>query len=167
MAATARVPLGASTTARKYFLDVRDSGTTGDTGWLGLHGIGELKLMPSEATEQDDSDYDGEGYKSSTVTALTHGAEGKLNRKTLASDPETYDPGQELLRLTALKMGSANRIEYRYYEMEPDGPRVEAYQGYASCTWSPDGGGMDALDTVTFGLKGQGRLRPIAHPDAA
>lgn len=157
-----RSPLGASTTTRKWWLDVR---AVGATTWLGLFGIGEMKANPATATEQDDSDYDGEGYKSSTVTALTHGVEGKLHRKTLASDQQAYDPGQELLRTTALKMGAGNRIEYRLYEMEPNGPRVEAYQGFASVTWTPDGGSMDALDTVSFALKGQGRLVPTAHPE--
>lgn len=166
MAATPRASLGAATTARKWCTDVRPADSTGDTGWLGLFGITEQKIMQAQATEQDDSDYDGRGYKSSTVTALTHGVEGKLARKTQASDPEAYDPGQELVRLTALKMGAGNRLEYRVYEMEEGGPRVEAYQGYASATWSPDGGSMDALDTVSFALKGQGELRAIEHPDA-
>lgn len=157
-----RSPLGASTTARKWWLDVRMPGAT---TWLGLFGIGEMKANPATATEQEDSDYDGEGYKSTTVTALTHGVEGKLHRKTQASNQQAYDPGQELLRLASLKMGAGNRVEYRLYEMEPSGPRVEAYQGFASVTWSPDGGSMDALDTVSFALKGQGRLIATAHPE--
>lgn len=163
-----RTPLGASTTTRKWWLDVRPGITaSGQTpgSFVGVFGIGEMKPKQAEPTEQNDSDYDGEGYTSSTVTALTHGVEGKLHRKTLASDPTAYDPGQELLRLAALEMGALNRVEYRLYEMEPGGPRVEAYQGFASVTWSPDGGGMDALDTVSFALKGQGRLFAITHPE--
>lgn len=166
MAATDRTPLGAATTARKWWLDVRPADTTGDTGWVGVHGITEGKPKASEPTEQDDSDYDGEGWKSSTVTAMAHGYEGKVVRKTQASAPDAYDPGQELIREAAEKMGVENRIQYRVYEMEPGGPRVQAFQGYASCTWDEDGGSMDALSTASFTLKGQGKREAIAHPDA-
>lgn len=159
---TPRTPLGASTLNRKYWLDVREPGST---DWLGVHGIQELKAKPSEPTSQDDSDFDGEGYKSSTVTALAHGVELKVVRKSTAAASTDYDPGQEVLRLAALNMGVANRVEYRLYEMEPEGPRVEAFQGFASVTWAPDGGGMDALDTVTVGLVGQGKLTPTVHPE--
>ena len=37
---TPRTPLGASTLNRKYWLDVREPGST---DWLGVHGIQELK----------------------------------------------------------------------------------------------------------------------------
>jgi hypothetical protein len=159
----ARAPLGASTTNRKWYLDVEDPAAPGVP--VGVFGMGEFKFKPSEATQQDDSDMDSEGFKSSTVTALAWGGEGKLHRKTLSSDGTAYDPGQEILRRASRGMGNANRVKVRVYEMEPDGPRVEAYSGYCLATWSPDGGGMDALDTVSFALVGQGKCSEIAHPE--
>lgn len=159
----ARTPLGASTTNRKWWFDVEDPAAPGVP--VGVFGIGEFKFKPSEATQQDDSDFDGEGFKSSTVTALTWGGEGKLHRKTTASDSTAYDPGQEILRKAARGMGTRNRVKIRVYEMEPDGPRVEAYSGYCLVTWSPDGGNMEALDTVSFALVGQGKCSEIAHPE--
>jgi len=159
----ARAQLGAPTLNRKYWLDVREPGST---AWLGVHGIQELKNKPSVATTQDSSDFDGRGYKSSAVTALEHGVELKVVRKPQADTPTAYDPGQELLRAAAKRMGSGNRVEFRIYEMEPGGPRVEAEQGFASVTWDPDGGGMDALDTVAVNLNGQGERVDIAHPGA-
>lgn len=157
---TDRTPLGATTTARKWWLDVRE---VGSQVWLGVHGIQESKPRPSEATTQDDSDMDGGGHKSQTTTALTSGFDGKLIRKTRRSDALAYDPGQEIIRLASRRIGS--EIEVRFYEMEPGGPRIEAYEGRASATWTPDGGAMDATDTVAFALTGRGQLAPITHPD--
>lgn len=159
----ARTPLGASTTNRKWWFDVEDPDAPGIP--VGVFGVGEFKFKPSEATQQDDSDFDGEGFKSSTVTALTWGGEGKLHRKTSASDSTAYDPGQEILRKAARGMGVRNRVKVRVYEMEPDGPRIEAYSGYCLVTWSPDGGNMEALDTVSFALVGQGKCSEVAHPE--
>lgn len=159
----ARAPLGASTTNRKWWFDVEDPAAPGIP--VGVFGVGEFKFKPSEATQQDDSDFDGEGFKSSTVTALTWGGEGKLHRKTRSSDLTAYDPGQEILRKAARGMGVQNRVKVRVYEMEPDGPRVEAYSGYCLVTWSPDGGNMEAIDTVSFTLVGQGKCSEIAHPE--
>lgn len=161
----ARAPLGASTTNRKYYLDVYDPEAPGVP--VGVFGIKELKPKPNEATMQDDSDMDSNGFKSSTATAMAWGAEGKVGRKTLANDQTAYDPGQEILRKAARKMGAGNRVKCRIYEMEPDGPRIEAYEGYAAVTWAPSGGGMDALADVDFTLVGQGELKEIAHPEDA
>lgn len=159
----ARAQLGASTTNRKWYIDVEDRATPGV--FTPLMGIGEYKPKPSEPTLQADGDFDGGGYQSSTVTAQTWGGEGKLHRKTQTSQPDAYDPGQEILRKAAKRMGSGNSIKVRIYEMEPNGPREEAYEGYVAVSWSPDGGGMDATDTVSFTLTGQGAPVDIDHPE--
>jgi hypothetical protein len=165
MAVTPKVPLGASTTNRKWWLDVDSSDGSGAATYIGVYGIQEFKDAV-EPTSQDDSDFDGNGWKSETVTALAGKLEFKVGRNTLASDSESYDPGQEKLRLASRKTGVANRVRVRYYEMEPDGPRVEAYEGWAGVSWSPDGGGMDALSTVTVTLTFQGEPKVITHPDS-
>lgn len=163
MTATTKVPLGASTTNRKWYLDVE--GATAGT-WVGVFGIQEFKDAV-EPTLQDSSDFDGDGWKSSVVTALAGSLEFKVARKTQASSPTAYDPGQEKLRLASRKTGVGNRIKIRYYEMEPSGPRVEAYEVYAAVSWSPDGGAMDATSTVSVVLTFDGKPTSITHPDAS
>lgn len=163
MTATTKVPLGASTTNRKWFVDVY--ATPEAPTPIGVFGIQEFKDNV-EGTLQDDSDFDGNGWKSETVTANKGTLEFKVGRKTLASDATAYDPGQEVLRLASRKTGVGNRVKTRYYEMEPDGPRVEAYEGFAAVSWTPDGGGMDATSTVSVVLTFQGEPEAITHPDS-
>ena len=163
MPATNKVPLGASTLVRKWFLDVsEDDGTT----WIGVFGITEFK-PGLEGSMQDDSDFDGEGWLSEINSANRWKNEFKVRRGTLAADAEAYDPGQEIIRLAAAKTGVENVLMFRWYEMEPGGPRVEAYQGKAAVSWSPDGGNTEALDTVSVVASGRGKREAIAHPAAA
>ena len=163
--ATTKVPLGASTTNRKWYLDV-DSSSTGTPTWVGVFGITEFQDA-LEPTLQEDSDFDSEGYKSQTKTASAWSITLKVARKVTTADATAYDPGQEILRLAAEEQGVANSVDLRWYEMEEDGPRVEAYTGKAAVSWSPDGGGMDALSMVSVTLTGQGKRNSITHPDAA
>lgn len=163
MVATTKVPLGAATTNRKWFLDVE--GDTADE-WIGVFGMTEFKDT-LEASMQDDSDMDGEGWLSEVNTANRWKIEGKVIRKTLAGTPTAYDLGQEKIRLAAAQTGVANVLKIRWYEMEPGGPRVEAYQGYAAVSWSPDGGNTEAVSSVSFVLSGRGKREAIAHPDGA
>lgn len=164
MAATTKVPLGGTTTNRKWYMDVDTSATASPT-WVGVFGITEFKRL-QDATTQDASDFDGEGWGTDEVTALKHGCEFKVRRAPTAADAEEYDAGQEHIRGKSLNTGVGNRVHYRIYEMEPDGPRVEAYEGYGAATWSEDGGAMSALSTVSVKLLGQGKLLQIDHPDA-
>jgi len=161
--ATTKVQLGAATTVRKWYLDV-NTGTTDAPTWTGVFGVTSFKpnLAP---TWKDTSDFDSAGDMSSTATARTWGCDFKVERKSTASDPTTYDPGQEALRARAEELGLLNSIEVRFYEMEPGGPRVEAYQGTAGVEWSPDGGAMSDTDAVSIKLIGQGRRTLITHPD--
>lgn len=161
MPATTKVPLGASTLVRKWYLDVStDDGST----WVGVFGITEFKPA-LEGSMQDDSDFDGEGWLSEINSANRWKNEFKVRRGTLASDEKAYDPGQEILRLAGGKTGVENVVLCRWYEMEPGGPRVEAYQGKAAVSWSPDGGNTEALDTVSVVTSGRGKRKTISHPD--
>ncbi len=163
MPATTKVQLGAATTVRKWYLDV-NTGTTAAPVWVGVFGI--TNFQPSlKPTWTDTSDFDSGGDMSSTATARAWGATLKVDRKSTASDPTAYDPGQEALRLRAENIGLLNSIGVRLYEMEPGGPRIEAYQGTAGVEWSPDGGAMSAIDAVSITLTGQGKRTIITHPD--
>ena len=164
MPATTKTPLGATTTNRKWYLDI-NTGTTLVPVWTGVFGITDF-TPALDNTLQDDSDYDSEGYKSQTKTASQWSNTGTVKRAVTGADPEAYDPGQEALRLAADENGVANSVHCRWYEMEPEGPRVEAYEGHGAVSWTPNGGGMDALSMAGFAITGQGKRNPITHPDA-
>jgi len=166
MPATTHTPLGASTTARKWYVDVDANDGVGSASWLPILGATNIVFNPDNPHLEDDSDYDAGGFQSQTKTAAAWSATLTVARKTLASDTTSYDPGQEHLRTKSIgKTGVSNSVTVRVYEMEPGGPRVEAYTGKASVSWQPQGGAMTALDTVQITLTGQGQLASIAHPD--
>lgn len=159
-----RVALGATTLNRKWFLDV-DTSTTSTPTWVGVFGVTEFK-PGTDTTTQDTSDF-ASAWKGNQNTALAWKIEGKVKRATTAASALAYDPGQEALRAKAVQVGVAGRVHVRWYEMEPSGPRVEAYEGYGTVTWSEDGGGMDAISTVSFTINGDGEREEITHPTAA
>lgn len=165
MAATPRVILGPSTGNRKWYLDVNTAASGAVAAWVPVSGITDFK-PGRDGNMEDDSDFDSGGFQSETKTAEKWSADVKLMRKVTTASATAYDPGQETLRLKSYgKFGVANSVEIRYYEMEPEGPRIEAYQGRCAVAWSDDGGGMTALSTSTVKLSGQGALVAIAHPD--
>jgi len=165
MPVAARTALGASTNVRKWYCDI-DSSVAPHTVpvWVPVMGVTSFKPSLSP-TWKDDSDFDGGGDKSQTATAREWGVEIKVVRKVTAALATAYDPGQEALRLRAEEIGIGNSIPVRWYEMEEDGPRVEAYSGNAGVEWSPDGGALDDLDAVSVKLVGQGKRTAITHPD--
>lgn len=158
-------PLGPSTLARKWRCDV-NTGTAAAPIWVRVRGVSEL--TPSEeASTQDTTDYDAGGWSSTTNTQLGWGLELTVQRKT-AEDGETYDPGQEFLRLRSDKLGPENQVTIRYYEVNGDqGPKVQAYQGTVGVAYAEQGGGTDAISTARITLAGQGRRLSIPHPGAA
>ena len=167
MTVPVREALGSITQVRKWWIDV-NTGTYASPTWVGIFGREEFKpaLDPSST---DTTDFEGDGWKSEQVTELGWSIEMKLHRKSRASDVTAYDPGQEFLRLKAAMTGLANRVDVRFYEMEaygttPIGPRVEAYRGYASVKWSPDGGKQSDPDKVSCTLTGMGKRTAITHP---
>lgn len=165
MPATTKVPLGASTTNAKWQLDV-NTGTFASPTWVGVFGITEFNNT-LEANLEDDTDFDSGGFQSQTKTGEAWGVEIKVARKVTVADPEEYNVGQEFLRGKAFgQMGAANSVDLRFYETPESGPREEAYRGNAAVSWSPDGGSVTDLSTVTVTLTGQGRLAAITHPDA-
>src|SRR5688500_1090875 len=99
MPATTKVPLGAGTTVRKWYLDV-NTGTFAVPVWTGVFGVTNFKDARNP-TMQDDSDMDSEGWKSETKTGDGFALELKVGRKVTAADAEAYDPGQEVLRAKA------------------------------------------------------------------
>ncbi len=165
MAHVDRTALAATTLNQKWWLDVQSGGTYGNPTWVPVAGI--MEITPSkETTLQDDSDMDGGGYKSQVATALAWSIELKLKRAPTVASATTYNAGQEALRTASDLLGTLNRVDVRWYEITASGPVTETYRGYAAVSWSEDGGGMDALSTVTCTLTGQGARSTFAHPDA-
>lgn len=163
MAVEERTPLGASTTTRKWWVDI-DASATETPDWVGLAGITEFQPTV-EGSLQNDSDFDGGGWGSDANTLNKWKANGKVRRGVQpGSNPPVYDPGQEILREAGSETGLANVVHVRFYEMEPEGPRVEAYEGFAAVTWSEDGGGVEALSFASFTLNGRGKRNAIVHP---
>lgn len=164
MPASTRVPLGASTTQRKWQLDV-NTGTKAVPIWIPVDGITGFNPGRNPGM-QDDSDFDGGGFESTTKTSEAWQASLTVRRGVLAASSTSYDPGQEFLRLKSEgQFGVANAAEIRYYEMEPGGPRIQAYQGTAAVGWSENDGDMKALSMAAVTLSGQGALNVITHPD--
>lgn len=157
-----RVPLGASTLNRKWYVDL-DSATSGPATYIGLFGVTELKFSRDPNLE-DDSDFDGGGAGSKTKTGESWKIEGKVARKVTAASATAYNPGQELLRTRSLESGPANSVGVRIYEVTPNGPQVEAYTGRGAVTWTEDGGKNTDLSSASFTIEGQGPLVPITHP---
>lgn len=165
MSVPTREPLGASTLNRMWYLDVDTSDNGDETEWTPVLGITEFKPA-TESNLEDDSDFDSGGYQSQTKTAEQWSCEFKVARKVTVDDKTKYDEGQEHLRKRAQgRMGPANSVHIRYYEMTEDGPREEAYEGRAAVSWEPEGGEMTALNLVSVTLTGQGKLKQIDHPD--
>lgn len=166
MPATTKTPLGASTTNRKWYVDVDANDGVGTASWLPVLGITALTPNFDDANLEDDSDYDSGGYGSQTKTGAAWSVQLTVGRKGTTADVTAYDPGQEHLRARAIgKFGASNSVTIRVYEMEPGGPRVEAYTGKAAVTFQEQGGGETALSTAQVTLTGQGALAVISHPD--
>jgi IPT/TIG domain len=147
-----------ATLARKWKLDV-NTGSVASPVWTPVRAIGELKPNV-EANMEDDSDYDSDGWESETKTALKWGLEVKVLRKVGVTSGN-YDPGQEALRTASTQFGSPGTPQIRWYDRD-GGP--EAYSGFASVSWEPEGGETKDLDTVTVKLSGNGARTTIANP---
>jgi hypothetical protein len=150
-----------------WYIDV-DTGSSSATSptWTPVLGITQFqdKIEPNL---EDDSDFDSGGYMSQTKTGEQWSLEFSVSRKVTATDKTAYDKGQEFLRGKGIgKIGIANSVHVRFYEMTEDGPRVEAYEGNAAVSYSPAGGKMTDLNMVDLVLTGQGKLKQIAHPDS-
>ena len=165
MTATTKAPLGATTTNRKWYLDVK-TGTSLAPVWTGVFGITEF-TPKVEGSLQSDADFDGDGWGSEVNTLNKWSNEAKVKRAATAATPTAYDPGQEKLRDCGSKTGVENVAHVRWYEMEPGGPRIEAYEGKAAVTWTEDGGGVEALSFASIVLTGRGKRLDIEHPDGA
>lgn len=163
MPVTSRTPLGAPTHYRGLWVDVADIGSS---AWLPVMGTENTQFNPDAPTVNDVTDNDSGGFKSNSKDAATWSLTTSVFRKTLVSDPTSYDPGQNFVRDHSIgKFGAENTFQARVYEMEPGGPRDEAYLGVVNSSWEPQQGPPDGDVQVNITLNGNGILTKIAHPD--
>jgi len=167
MTITTATPLGSTTSNRKWRCDVAAIPVAAaEPAWLRLRGLTEIKVNPGTSALTDTSDFEGDGFTQSEAFSAGWGAEGKVRRATETSTPDVYDPAQELVRIAGEGgLGIANRLMVRFYEMEADGPRVQAVTGFANATWSDDGGAVTAGSMASFTLVGAGKPTSRVHPD--
>ncbi len=149
-----------STLARKFKVDV-NIGTVGSPVWRQVRGIADLKPT-IESNMEDDSDYDSDGWASEVKTQLKWALEIKVGRK-IGVTTEAEDLGQKTLREASTEFGSAGTVQVRWYDRN-GGP--EAYSGFASVGWAPEGGDAKALDIATATLSGNGVRSDIVNPAA-
>lgn len=158
--------LGASTLARKWKVDVDVSALQDGSDWRRLRGATDVNVNPGTAGLQPDTDYDSDGFTSSTATTQEWGATITARRAPDRTTPTIYDPAQEFLRARGRGLGPLNTAHVRFYEWNgAGGANVEAYEGYVAVTYANGGGDPGALATATFTLAGQGACLPITHPD--
>jgi hypothetical protein len=162
MPATVRRELGAPTYAKKWFWDA-NAGTYEAPVWTPINGISSFQEV-IDPTTKDNSQYASGIWGSDVVSKLKFRLEAKLWRNVDPDDAQEYDAGQEILREASDKAGILNRVDVRWYEMPDDGPRKEAYRGYVSVAWKPDGGSDEELSSVTVTCNGQGARTAITHP---
>lgn len=145
--------------ARKWRCDVNTSVTETPT-WVQVRGV--TNFTPGvDATMQDSSDYDSDGWGSDDKTMLKWSLAIAITRK--GADEATPDPGQEALRAKTDQFGAAGVAHVRWYDRN-GGP--EAYEGFANVAWAPAGGATGDLENGTFTLAGKGAREDIANPAA-
>lgn len=149
-----------STLARKWLLEVNAS-TTATPDWVQVRGISDFSTSVDSNTE-DDSDYDSDGWASTTKTQMSWSLDVTVMRK-IGFTSKAYDEGQEILRAAADNFGVDGSVQVRWYDRE-GGP--EAYTGTGSVSYAPQGGKTTDLDSAKITIDGQGARKAVANPNA-
>jgi hypothetical protein len=121
-------------------------GTVGVPDWQTVMGLQEF--TPNiEPTDQEDNDYESDGWGGSTRTMLVWGLEANIShRKDNATHVENEVHAK--LRLAAKEIDTTTGVvQMRWFDKNGS---VEAYEGYGLITWAPDGGGMADLERVSI-----------------
>lgn len=133
-----------------------------ELGWLRVRGMTELK--PNlDSNLEDDSDYDSGGWGSKTKTGMSWSLEMTFARKVGITSAKP-DPGQEVLRAAATAFGAAGTAQVRWYDRTGG---VDAYSGYGTVAYAPQGGKYTDLDFAKVTVTGQGARTAITNPVAS
>lgn len=149
--------VGVSKLASRYALQV-DTGTTPETPeWTTVFGVSNF--APNvDFTTQDNSDFDSDGWASTVVTQRGWTITVTLQDKQYS---DAQDPGQAALLQASDDLELAH---VRYFDRNGGD---EAYEGYASVQWNPQGGSATELATIQVVLNGQGAREKVTNPAAA
>ncbi|THV26010.1 phage tail tube protein [Glycomyces paridis] len=122
-----------------------NTGSVSVPNWETVLGLQEF--TPNiEPTDQEDNDYESDGWGGSTRTMLVWGLEANLShRKDTVTHVE--NTVHAFLRLASMAIEAADGVVHmRWFDKLGS---VEAYEGYGLITWAPDGGGMADLERVS------------------
>ncbi len=133
---------------------------TEPTSYVPLRGMTEFSPPMVEKNQEDDSDYDGGVWGSSTSTGLAYKLEGacKLPRGGM-----TADPGQELLKAANKGVAEAGYVHFRAYNKISG----KGFSGVVDATFTPNGGKRTDLTTAGFTLTGRGALADYTNATVA
>lgn len=134
---------------------------TSGSSWVQVRAITEM-TAGIDSNLEDDADYDNDGWTSQTKTAQGWSLSMTIARK-VGFLTRGYDAGQERIRQAADGFGPDATVHVRWYDRD-GGP--EAYEGYGTVSWEPQGGGVTALDTTNVTITGQGARLSIDNPVA-
>lgn len=144
--------------ARRYRWQV-NIGTTAVPVWATVFGITDFKPTLSPGM-QDDSDYETDGWDSSTKTSQGWMIEATI---LLKGDDSDLTPALIKLRDTAELFGTSGIVEVRW--MDKNG-LPEAYQGSGFVEYSRANSGNKDLDAATVKITGRGARTKITNPIA-
>lgn len=123
-----------------------NTGTASVPNWETVLGLQEF-TPSTEPTDQEDNDYESNGWGGSTRTMLVWGLEANIShRKDTVTHVENAVHAFLRLASTAIDT-TAGVVHMRWFDKNGS---VEAYEGYGLITWAPDGGGMADLERVSI-----------------
>jgi hypothetical protein len=101
----------------------------------------------TEPTDQEDNDYESDGWGGSTRTMLVWGLEANISHRK-DSTTHVENPVHKKLRLASMAIDSEDGVVHQRWfdKLGSD----EAYEGFGLITWAPDGGGMADLERVSI-----------------
>jgi hypothetical protein len=129
---------------RRFRWDI-NTGTEEVPVWSQVPGVIEFNPAVTP-TDQDDFDYDTDGWKGSTRTMRMWGLEAKISYK---QDDATFvaNATHTFLRAASNAIGASGVVHMRWYDRNG---ADEAYEGHGLITWAPDGGDAEQLNQVSI-----------------
>jgi hypothetical protein len=142
---------GETTLASRYRLEVDTSSTPETPTWGITYGLQSF-TKSTTPTDQDDSDFEDGGWKSSARTAQQWTASATLLLKKNAAG-DAIDPVHAKLQAAGRALGEAAKVRVRVYDREG---LEDAEVVTVLVTWEASGSGTEDLGTADVTLTGCG-----------
>lgn len=145
------------TFANTWRVDVDIASSADSPNWKQVRGVNNFQPA-LENTRVDVSDYDTDGWGAEAVVSRRWNLVTSTIKKI---DPVTkqVDEALDFLREAA---DDLSLVHVRWYERF--GADGEAYEGWGSVEWAPQGGSPTDPNTVQITILGQGARNEITHP---